>query len=177
MYDEKELIRECICGNRLAEKQLYEQYSARFFGICLRYAESREEAEDMLVGGFTMIFKRLSDFRADGSFEGWMRRIIVNHAIDSVRKRHAPEPLPIEGLQMTETATAEHILQRIDARHVMAAIRRLPPVLRTVFNLYAIEGYAHKEIAQRLGIKESSARAYLSTAKTILQETLAEFAS
>ena len=63
MYDEKELIRECICGNRLAEKQLYEQYSARFFGICLRYAESREEAEDMLVGGFTMIFKRLSDFR------------------------------------------------------------------------------------------------------------------
>ena len=177
MYDEKELIKECICGNRLAEKQLYEQYSARFFGICLRYAESREEAEDLLVSGFTLIFKHLSEFRADGSFEGWMKRIIINHAIDGVRSRHTPETQPMEGLQVAEEQSEKQILQRIDARQVMAAIRQLPPVLRTVFNLHAIEGYAHKEIARKLGIKESSARAYLSKAKDILQKTLTEFAS
>jgi RNA polymerase sigma-70 factor (ECF subfamily) len=174
MYNEKELIRECISGNRRAEKQLFDQYSAKFFGMCLRYADSREEAEDLLVGGFVLIFKHLTNYKAKGSFEGWMKRIMINHAIDKVRNRHAAETVPIGELPLDDRTTAENIQHKLDAQAAMKAIRQLPPTLRTIFNLYVVEGYTHKEIARELQMNESTVRVYFSKAKVILQKKLTE---
>lgn len=174
MYDEKELIGECISGNRLAEKQLYEQYSARFFGICLRYAESREEAEELLVDGFIQIFKHLPDFRFQGSFEGWMKRIIIRQAIETLRHKHPLETVPISGLPLAEQPGSEPSLQRLEVQEIMQSVRKLPPVLRSIFNLYAVEGYTHREIARELQMKETTVRVYFQRARALLQKILTE---
>ncbi len=174
MYDEKRLIEQCLSGDRKAEKQLYDTYSALFFGICLRYTDKREEAEDMLITGFTQIFLHLSEYQAKGSFEGWMKRIVIHNAIDYVRKRkydgEAWEDIP-ESDSPSHNAT----MHRMEAADVMQAIQSLPPLLRTIFNLYAVEGYAHREIAQLLEMNESTVRAYFSKAKKQLQELLSEY--
>ena len=174
MYDEKELIGECISGNRLAEKQLYEQYSARFFGICLRYAESREEAEELLVDGFIRIFKHLPDFKFQGSFEGWMKRIIIRQTIETLRHKHALETVPIGELPLAGQPGTESSLQRLEVQDIMQSVRKLPPVLRSIFNLYAVEGYTHKEIARELQMKEPTVRVYFQRARALLQKLLTE---
>ena len=174
MYDEKELIRECLSGNRLAEKQLDERYSALFFGICLRYADCREEAEDLLVSGFTMIFEHLPEFRHEGSFEGWMKRIIVHNAIDCLRKRHNHTAERIDEESLETGISADSALQRLEAREALEAIRKLPATLRTIFNLYAVEGFTHKEIARKLNMNETTVRVYFQRARTMLQKLLSE---
>ena len=175
MYDEKTLIRECIAGNRRAEKQLYDKYSALFMGICLRYADSREEAEDMLVSGFMRIFTHLSDYEGKGSFEGWMKRLMVSQAVDEMRKRK-PQPEPLTEAQAV--AEGDGILQplaRLQARDVVEALRHLPETQRSVFSLSVIDGYAHREIARMLSITEGAVRVYLHKAKRKLQVLLKEY--
>lgn len=171
MRDEQKLIEQCLSGDRRAEKQLYDTYSALFFGICLRYAACREEAEDMLVTGFTRIFANLSTYRMNGSFEGWMKRIIVNNAIDQLRSRRESESLPPDAAP----AVPNSGLQKLEARDVMACIRQLPDLLRTIFNLHAVEGFSHKEIAGMLQMNESSVRVYFFKAKKQLQEMLKDY--
>lgn len=175
MFDERELIKQCLTGNRLAEKQLYDKYSALFFGICLRYSNSREEAEDMLVTGFTNIFLNLSAYSFRGSFEGWMKRIIVHNAIDYIRK-HREEANLSENLAVEAgDYAADNVFRHMTAKDIVKAIQRLPQTYRSVFNLYAIEGYAHKEIAEILDMNESTVRVYFSKAKKILQKLLKDY--
>ena len=175
MYDEKELIRQCLSGNSRAEKQLYDRYSAGLFGLCLRYANCREEAEDMLVSGFTRIFQRLSEYGGTGSFEGWMRRVMVRNAIDTVRKRHAMVPEDMERLTVTEDTAADGgIQQKLEAMDAMKALQQLPPAYRTIFNLFVMEGCQHKEIARIMGMNASTVRVYFNRAKKMLQELLEE---
>ena len=170
-HTEKELIEACQAGKRAAQEQLYQKYKGMLFGICLRYAPDRTSAEDLLQEGFVKIFFRISSYDHKGSFEGWMKRIMVNTALDEYRKknRQIATDTFTEGLhqdlafEMPAEGSMETLVQ---------LIQELPDGCRTVFNLYEVEGYAHKEIAEMLGISEGASRSQLSYAKTKLSERL-----
>src|SRR6202012_2778617 len=152
-YTLDELLTRCKAGERKAQEMLYKQFASKMMGVCLRYAADRMEAEDMLQNGFIRVFQKLGDFRGEGSFEGWVRRIMVHSSIEYYRKHHkmmqvvdmddAPEP------SVNAVATAN-----LDAKDLAAIIQQLAPGYRIVFNLYAIEGYSHREIAEIVGITE-----------------------
>jgi RNA polymerase sigma-70 factor (ECF subfamily) len=171
--EEHLLIRRCIQGHPAAQKQLYERYQSGLFGLCLRYARSEAEALDFLQEGFIKIFRDLQDFRGDGPLEAWMRRIIVNTAISKLRRKGwtREEQFNWEAIPDEEPETEA---DGLDAEQLIQLIRELPDGFRTVFNLYAIEGYAHKEIAQILDIAESTSRSQYQRARRQLQERIRE---
>lgn len=165
---ETDLIRGCINGDRRMQEALYNRFSSRMYAVCLRYAGNAEEAEDILQEGFIKIFKKLDSFRSEGSFEGWIRRIFVNTAIEHFRRKRylqtvsEKEENTIEGKDIS-------VLDGMAAKDIMALIKELSPGYRTVFNMYVVEGYTHKEIADMLGISEGTSKSQLSRAKVILQ--------
>ncbi len=174
MRDEVSLIKACIQQNRAAQKKLYELYSPKMLGVCYRYAASKEEAEDMLQEGFIRAFQKLDTFRFQGSFEGWLRRIIVNTAINILRKyQNLKYECDIESAGNTPAASGDAITSMY-TKEVIELIRALPNGYRTVLNLYAVEGYSHREIADMLGINESSSRSQYTRAKTLLTKRLEE---
>ena len=166
--DETDLIKGCIDGNRRMQEALYNRFSPRMYAVCLRYAGNAEEAEDILQEGFIKIFKKLDTFRSEGSFEGWIRRIFVNTAIEHFRRKRylqtvsEKEENTIEGKDIS-------VLDKLAAKDILALIKELSPGYRTVFNMYVVEGYTHKEIADMLGISEGTSKSQLSRAKVILQ--------
>ena len=161
-------------GNRRMQEELYRRFSPRMYAVCLRYAGSAEEAEDILQEGFIKIFKKLDSFRSEGSFEGWIRRIFVNTAIEHFRRKKYLQPVTekeetsIEGKYVT-------ILDSLAERDILGLVQQLSPGYRTVFNMYVVEGYTHKEIADMLGISEGTSKSQLSRAKTILQDMVRKF--
>ncbi len=165
---ETDLIRGCINGDRRMQEALYNRFSPRMYAVCLRYAGNAEEAEDILQEGFIKIFKKLDTFRSEGSFEGWIRRIFVNTAIEHFRRKRylqtvsEKEENTIEGKDIS-------VLDKLAAKDILALIKELSPGYRTVFNMYVVEGYTHKEIADMLGISEGTSKSQLSRAKVILQ--------
>jgi RNA polymerase sigma factor (sigma-70 family) len=165
---ETDLIRGCINGDRRMQEALYNRFSPRMYAVCLRYAGNAEEAEDILQEGFIKIFKKLDTFRSEGSFEGWIRRIFVNTAIEHFRRKRylqtvsEKEENTIEGKDIS-------VLDKMAAKDIMALIKELSPGYRTVFNMYVVEGYTHKEIADMLNISEGTSKSQLSRAKVILQ--------
>lgn len=170
--EESLLIQTCLQGNRAAQQRLYQLYSPKLLGVCYRYASSSEEAEDMLQEGFVRIFQKLHTFRFQGSFEGWMRRIIVNSAINILRKyQHLKYETDVEEAHYLQSDVSDAILQ-MHTREVISLISALPKGYRTVLNLYAIEGYSHKEIGDMLGIGESSSRSQFTRAKSLLAKRL-----
>ncbi len=156
------------------QEELYRRFSPKMYAVCLRYASNAEEAEDILQEGFIKVFKKLTSFRGDGSFEGWIRRIFVNTAIEHFRRRRYLQPVTekeensIEGKYLS-------VLDELAEKDILALIRQLSPGYRTVFNMYVIEGYSHKEIGEMLGISEGTSKSQLSRAKVILQELVREF--
>lgn len=171
--DDRFLIRECISGNRHAQKTLYDTYSGKMMGVCLRYATDRSRAEDILQEGFIKIFNNLDRFRNEGSFEGWIRRIIVNTAIEHVRKeKYISRHVEIE--HAYDIALDNSIFENMAAKDLLSLLQQLPPGYRTVFNLYAIEGYTHKEIAEILEIKEGTSKSQLAKARYTLQKMIKE---
>lgn len=172
MRDEASLIQACIQQNRAAQKKLYELYSPKMLGVCYRYAHNTEEAQDMLQEGFIRAFQKLDTFRFQGSFEGWLRRIIVNTAINILRKyQNLKYECEIEAADYVPAASSDAIASMY-TREVIEMVRDLPHGYRTVLNLYAIEGYSHKEIADMLGINESSSRSQYTRAKALLARRL-----
>jgi RNA polymerase sigma factor (sigma-70 family) len=165
---ETDLIKGCIDGDRRMQEALYNRFSPRMYAVCLRYAGNAEEAEDILQEGFIKIFKKLDTFRSEGSFEGWIRRIFVNTAIEHFRRKRylqtvsEKEENTIEGKDIS-------VLDKMAAKDIMALIKELSPGYRTVFNMYVVEGYTHKEIADMLNISEGTSKSQLSRAKVILQ--------
>ena len=144
------------------------------FPVCIRYAGDRDVAQDILQDGFMTLFSKLDDFKADGSFEGWARRIFVTTALMYLRKKDAlkmSEDLEAAKGMKSETVTQT---QNIGYKELMSLIMTLPPGFRTVFNLYAVEGYSHKEIADMLGISETTSRTQLSRARIWLQNKIKE---
>lgn|SRR5690606_10573057 len=138
-------------------------------GVCMRYAQSTFEAEDMLQAGFVKVFAALPDFRGDGSIEGWIRRIIVNTAISTYRQN---KRLETESWQEGHDAVHAYELQHLEHEDLLRLVRALPDGYRIVFNLYAIEGYSHKEIAGMLGISEGASKSQLSRARRWLQDKI-----
>ena len=172
-FDHK-LIDSCIKGDRAAQRVLYDRLAPRMFPLCIRYVCDRSLAEDVLQDGFVTLFTRLQDFKGDGSFEGWARKIFVTTALMSLRKKDALKMS--EDLELARNLKAENSsqLQNLGYKDLMAMITELPPGFRTVFNMYAIEGYSHKEIGEILGISETTSRTQLSRARVWLQNKIKE---
>lgn len=171
---ESDLIVGCLAGNRRMQEELYRRFSSRMYAVCLRYAGSSEEAEDILQEGFIKVFKKLDSFRSEGSFEGWIRRIFVNTAIEHFRRKRYLMPVT-EKEENTIEGKYLSVLDDLAARDIMALVQELSPGYRTVFNMYVVEGYTHKEIADMLGISEGTSKSQLSRAKVILQDMVKQF--
>ncbi len=169
MHNEADLIEGCIRGDRKMQKELYERFAPKMFGVCLRYASSNEEAEDILQEGFIKVFKKIGSYRNEGSFEGWIRRIFVNTAIEHFRRKTHQQPIT-EKEESTVEGKYLSVLDALAEKDIVQLIQQLSPGYRTVFNMYVIEGYSHKQIAEELGISEGTSKSQLSRAKQILQE-------
>lgn len=167
----KELIRECISENPLAQKELYERYAPKMYPLCLQYANDEEEAKDVLQEGFIKIFGKLKQFKEKGSFEGWMRRIFINSALEKYRNKINFQTIDEKTEQLTG-GVPEKIIDQLSANDLLTLIRELSPQYRLVFNLYAIEGYSHKEISRKLKISEGTSKSNLSRARNILQSRI-----
>lgn len=169
MSSESDLIEGCIQGNRKMQYELYERFSSKMYGVCLRYAANAEEAEDILQEGFIKVFKKISSYRGDGSFEGWIRRIFVNTAIEHFRKKTYLQPIT-EQEESTLEGKYISVLDNLAEKDIVRLIQQLSPGYRTVFNMYVVEGYTHKQIAEALNISEGTSKSQLSRAKLILQD-------
>ncbi|MBT2559135.1 sigma-70 family RNA polymerase sigma factor [Hymenobacter sp. ISL-91] len=169
---ETELIAACRQGSSRAQKQLYEQFSGLMLSVCLRYLRRREDAEEALIVGFTKVFRALDQYRHEGSFEGWIRRIVVNEALGMLRRKE-PLHMAIDDLTYDVPAVAATAESQLSADDMLALLAGLPAGYRTVFNLYALEGYSHPEIGELLGISEGTSKSQLSKARGMLQRRLA----
>lgn len=169
-----QLIKSCIEGNRTSQKILYDRLAPRMFPVCIRYIGDRMQAEDVLQDGFITLFSKLKDYKGEGSFEGWARRIFVTTALMSLRKKDAlkmSDELDIARGMKAETVSQT---QNLGYKELMKLVMSLPPGFRTVFNMYSIEGYSHKEISEMLGISETTSRTQLSRARIWLQNKIKE---
>jgi RNA polymerase sigma factor (sigma-70 family) len=171
MFQESDLIRECIAGDRKAQYDLYNKFSGKMYFVCLRYAANADEAQDILQDGFVKIFKNLEKFRGEGSFEGWVRRIFVNTAIEQLRKK-----VELKRIDETHENTLEakdiNAISRLSEKDILELIQGLSPGYRTVFNMYEIEGYSHREIGEILGISEGTSKSQLARAKGLLRKEI-----
>ena len=171
---ESDLIAGCMEGNRRMQEELYRRFSPRMYAVCLRYAGNAEEAEDILQEGFIKVFKKLDSFRSEGSFEGWIRRIFVNTAIEHFRRKRYLMPVT-EKEENTIEGKYVSVLDELAEKDILALVQELSPGYRTVFNMYVVEGYTHKEISDMLGISEGTSKSQLSRAKVILQDMVRTF--
>ena len=163
------LIQDCINGNRLKQKELYNLFAASMYSICLRYARNQMDAEDILQNGFIKLYNNLHKFRGEGPFEAWVRRIFVNSAIELLRERK--NFFAINSLSESHLpVTRESPLHSLYEKDLIRTTHLLSDGYRTVFHLYAIEGLSHKEIAQHMGISESTSKSQYSRAKAILRK-------
>ncbi len=168
LEDLKEIIEECVAGKAQAQAKLYELFAPKMFGVCLRYATDSAEAEDNLQEGFIKVFKHIDKFKHKGSFEGWMRRIMVNVSIEKYRKQHFM--YPVEDVEIYElNVFPNDILDEISAQELIGLIQELPPRYRMVFNLFVMEGMGHKEISKEMNISEGTSKSNLARAREILQ--------
>lgn len=166
-----DLIEGCLNGDRLAQELLYKQFSPKMYAVCLRYAGKADDAQDILQDGFVKVFKNLHMYRGDGSFEGWVRRIFVNTAIEHYRRQVNLYPVTENHENLFEARDLS-ALDNLSMKDIMKIIQELSPGYRTVFNLYVIEGYSHKEIAEIVGISEGTSKSQLARAKGVLQNII-----
>ncbi len=166
---ESDLIKGSIEGDRRMQEELYRRFSPKMYAVCLRYASNADDAQDILQDGFIKVFKKLDSFRGDGSFEGWVRRIFVNTAIEHFRRKKYMQPVT-EKEENTIEGKYVSVLDDLAEQDILELVLQLSPGYRTVFNMYVVEGYSHKEIGEMLGISEGTSKSQLSRAKAILQD-------
>ncbi len=166
------LIDLCKEGNARAQQALYEQMANRMFRVCYRYVKNEADAEDVLITGFTKLFQNIVcfEYRGKGSLEAWAKRIMVNEALMLLRRRHNFAKTSDQQAQQVEST--DSVIDDMEAEEIYALILELPTGYRTVFNLYVIEGYSHKEIAERLQISENTSKSQLSKGRAMLRELL-----
>ncbi len=169
---EKQLIDKSIKNDPKAQQMLYETFAPKMFGVCLRYVSDIDVAKDILQDSFITVFSRLSSFNHEGSFEGWIRRIVVNTALMHLRKTTLFVDYDNASEQIKNESVDPSALEVLSVADLMKIVDSLPPGFRTVFNLFAIEGYSHKEIGQLLNITESSSRSQYSRARKQLQQII-----
>lgn len=169
---EQHLIRGCIAGDRVFQSKLYDHFAPGMMGVCMRYAKNREEAEEILLEGFLRVFTYIRNFRGTGSFEGWIRKIMVNCALLRYRnKSHLYPVLPLD-VEKAGAITHPDIYSKLEKKELTILVQSLPAGYRIVFNLYVFEGFKHREIAEALGISEGTSKSNLSDARSILQKAL-----
>lgn len=156
------------------QRELYQRFAPKMYAVCLRYAGNAEEAEDILQEGFIKIFNKIGSFRSEGSFEGWIRRIFVNTAIEQFRKKNYLKPIT-EVEENTVEGKYLSVLDTLAEKDIIQLVQQLSPGYRTVFNMYVVEGYTHKQISEILGISEGTSKSQLSRAKLILQDLVKTF--
>ena len=170
-YTIDSLLEGCRKGDRKAQENLYKTLASRMMGVCLRYAKDTFEAEDVLQMGFVKVFQKVSDFRGEGSFEGWIRRIMVNTAIESYRKNLRNLNI-VDIDEVYDQPQNTFDMSGLELKDLLKLVQQLPNGYRLVFNMYVIEGYSHKEIAKQLGITEGASKSQLSRARAILKEKI-----
>ncbi len=172
MVSEAELIQGCLEGKKEIQKQFYQRYAPTMLGVCFRYFNSREEAEDALQEGFIKVFANLRSFRNEGSLEGWVRRIIVNTSLNMIRNHLKYKFHTDIDDAVNVISEDEDIVGEINREEMLRLLQELPPGYKLVFNLYEIEGYSHKEIADMMGISVSTSKTQLLKARKWLQKKL-----
>lgn len=170
---EEELLAGCRKGKPSAQRGIYDRIAPKMLGVCLRYIKDREEAEHVMIGGIVKVFEKLDQFKSEGSFEGWVRRIIVNDCLMYIRK-HRNMSLETDIDDVSNNPSLSVMEDTLNQEDLLKLIGELPVGYRTVFNLYAIEGYNHQEIAKKLNISENTSKSQLSRARKWLQTKLAK---
>jgi RNA polymerase sigma-70 factor (ECF subfamily) len=175
--DHHQLVKDCLKGNAAAQRQLYDHFVGPMLGVCYRYTKSMVDAEDVLQEGFIMVFRNLHQFNFSGELGGWIRRIMVNTAINYLKKhsRYQADLLFIEGGLHPVTDDDPEVL--LSTKELAELIRQLPPGYQTIFNLHAVEGYSHVEIGKILGIKEGTSRSQYARARTLLISWINKFSA
>jgi RNA polymerase sigma-70 factor (ECF subfamily) len=169
---EQLLIRGCIAGERSFQTKLYDQFAPKMLGVCMRYARSKEEAEEVLHEGFLRVFTYIKRFEGCGSFEGWIRKIMVNCALARYRNKIHLSPVVALSNSDTEVSGNPDAVSDLSAKELLALVQKLPAAYRLVFNLHVFEGYKHREIAEALGISEGTSKSNLSDARAFLQKVM-----
>jgi RNA polymerase sigma factor (sigma-70 family) len=169
----EELIKACISGDRNSQSELYARFAPKMFGVCMRYSKNRQEAEEIMQEGFVQVFKSMHGFKNTGSFEGWIRKIMVNCSIQQYRTKQTLYPVNDIGQLTADIAGNDEILSRLQKKDLLKMVQALPPAYRMVFNLYVFEGMKHREIASLLGISEGTSKSNFYDAKLILQKAIA----
>lgn len=169
--DENDLIEAIINKERWAQKQLYESYYGSLMAVCMRYAETEREAEDILHESFMKIFNNINQYKAGTSLKSWMNRIVVNTSIDFYRKRHRNKTVDLDGVYHLKTKEPD-ALEKLSAEEIINAMQQMSMIYRTIFNMFVVEGYSHKDIAKKLGISESTSRSNLVKARKKLKKIL-----
>jgi RNA polymerase sigma factor (sigma-70 family) len=168
---EEELIKGCLAGTWAFQQMLYKRYAGKMLTVCMRYTNNRFEAEDILQEGFVLVFEKMAQFKMQGSFEGWIRRIMVNKSIEHYRK--SANIFPVINVEDAENQiSVDDVLSQINAKELLKMIQELPPMYKMVFNLYVFEDMTHKEIADKLGIAEGTSKSNLSDARTLLKKKI-----
>ncbi len=170
-----QLLHQCKKGNAKAQKALYDSYAPQMLGVCYRYTKSMEDAEDVLQEGFIKVFRNIDQYRGEGDFGGWVRRIMVNTALAFLKKsRHYQYDMMLEdeNLHPVYNESPDVVLQ---AKQIVAMVRQLPAGYQTIFNLHAIEGYSHVEIAKMMGISEGTSRSQYMRARNLLINWMKNF--
>ncbi len=171
--DLEKIIKDCKKNRPEAQRKLYDHFSGKMFGVCLQYAKDYTEAEDILQDGFIKVFTKISQFDFKGSFEGWVRRIMVNCALERFRKQNML--YSVSDIQDYDYKfSCDDVLGEISGRELLNLVQELSPQYKIVFNLYAIEGYSHQEIGEKLNISVGTSKSNLSRARVILQDKVAE---
>lgn len=174
---ESDLIKGSIAGDRRMQEELYRRFAPKMYAVCLRYANNTNDAQDLLQEGFIKVYKNLHRFRAEGSFEGWVRRVFVNTSIEHFRKKTAQLSSVSEKEENTIEDADITALDSLAEKDIINLVQELSPGYRTVFNLYVVEGYSHKEIGEMLGISEGTSKSQLARAKSILQKKITQYLS
>ncbi|MCF8343154.1 MAG: sigma-70 family RNA polymerase sigma factor [Bacteroidales bacterium] len=172
MSSDRDFIKRCLKNDKKAQEELYTRFAPKMFGVCLRFARSSMEAEDIMQEGFIKVFTHLKDYRNEGSFEGWIRRTIVNTAINFYRKNlKLNQEMDIADIEVPNSQEVSAI-EKLSAEELLDCINELPDGYRVIFNLNVIEGYTHKEIGKLLDISENTSKSQLSRARQTLQKKL-----
>ncbi len=168
------IIKGCLSGKRKAQQELYNLFSEQMFGVCQYYSTDYSEAEDTLHEGFMKVFQNMKQFGNKGSLAGWIRRIMINTALEKYRKQHQLYALN-DNIDFVDDIDFSEVIDDISVQDLIRLIRELSPKYRVVFNLYAIEGYSHREIGEMLGISEGTSKSNLSRARYILQDKVKKY--
>ncbi|MBK9109426.1 MAG: sigma-70 family RNA polymerase sigma factor [Saprospiraceae bacterium] len=172
--DLEKIIQGCLRGDRISQKQLFDRYSGKMLAVCLRYSRHRMEAEDLLQDGFIKVFTNLEQYKSEGPFEQWVRKIMINNAIKNCHRKSFQNEFNA-GDDLPDSVEEPEVIDKMAETELLNIISELPEGYRMVFNLYAIEGYSHREIAESLQIEESTSRSQLVKARKALQEKLLKY--